>query len=167
MLDPGGLIPSTPARLADGLGPKRLPYTGFPAFRPLFMGPPLQIIGLGDLAECTIIFSDSGVNRQKIFHFHAMLPNGVFLRRSPESISRQLCARLLFAAQIRRKIVTIALDRTNSCQIIRPFFSAHRLQTLSDGHCRPNDDAWQGTCSMPKVTRCIRGGKMIPDGTTG
>lgn len=29
-----------PTRLAVGLGPKRLPYTGFPVIRPLKLGPP-------------------------------------------------------------------------------------------------------------------------------
>ena len=42
------LLPSTPTRLADGLGPKRLPYA-FLAIRPKYLGPPfLPNAGLSD-----------------------------------------------------------------------------------------------------------------------
>jgi hypothetical protein len=69
------------------------------------MVPPLQVIGLGDLAERTIILSYSGVNRQNKVNFHAGLFVHSLVRIDPGSHQTAIAARTMTFAK------TIALRR--------------------------------------------------------
>ena len=60
-----------PTRLAVGLGPKRLPYAGFPVIRPLKLGPPFPSTrtGFGRPGRESICNRGPVVIAKHIYHF--------------------------------------------------------------------------------------------------